>query len=439
MDPASLETRRVDYTSGNDPAKRFEHIAASHPFTRQVDVVFPTSGSTQDFEEKLSQLSTTYGTGWVRISDLVKNLDVDEFSVATSTYGAEGLESSSGSNSSSTTPNHPPCWTPQIVSLSPAGNDEDDDVWCIDPRGVLTMYVSKESYERLGLVGRKVPKGWKRGGEWHVIQIPLQKNAEGVTNRARRDSALKIWDEWREQNGLGPWRVGFWIDKRTVTLFEKVGGRVDRIKDVRCEIRRMTDIHVPVISIPTQPKPKPKKQKKGGVLEEEEEDWERYIESIFEWVGMAYLGAQRLQGNDRVDPYIAVYEPPEPSIVGDVTHIRWKGLMRPEFVQSILDTTFGCLKGKKTHDMPSFVAVTCSALSASPVSYIPPASLELKFASGAEARTKGPTSTVVNTPIRVPTSTAEDTFCIVATPTMGGEDGKWVMGESIGRFDSRRG
>ena len=32
-----------------------------------------------------------------------------------------------------------------------------DDVWCVDPHGVLTLSVSKETYERLGLIGQKLP------------------------------------------------------------------------------------------------------------------------------------------------------------------------------------------------------------------------------------------------------------------------------------------
>lgn len=43
--------------------------------------------------------------------------------------------------------------------------------------------------------------------------------------------------------------------------------------------------------------------------------------------------------NDRVDPFIAVYEPPADSRVGDITHLRWTGLLPPKFIQSMIDTT----------------------------------------------------------------------------------------------------
>lgn len=36
-------------------------------------------------------------------------------------------------------------------------NTHEDDIWCIDPRGHLTLSVSKDTYERLGIVGKKLP------------------------------------------------------------------------------------------------------------------------------------------------------------------------------------------------------------------------------------------------------------------------------------------
>lgn len=39
--------------------------------------------------------------------------------------------------------------------LSADGNGE--DVWCIDSRGLLTLSVCKETYEKLGLLGKRLP------------------------------------------------------------------------------------------------------------------------------------------------------------------------------------------------------------------------------------------------------------------------------------------
>ena len=38
-----------------------------------------------------------------------------------------------------------------FIALS-VRSSRSDDAWCIDPRGVLVMAVSKETYEELGLV-----------------------------------------------------------------------------------------------------------------------------------------------------------------------------------------------------------------------------------------------------------------------------------------------
>lgn len=45
----------------------------------------------------------------------------------------------------------------------------------------------------------------------------------------------------------------------------------------------------------------------------------------------------RIRVRDKPDPYISVYTPPSPTLTGDLVHIRWKGLLPPPFVQSVID------------------------------------------------------------------------------------------------------
>lgn len=66
----------------------------------------------------------------------------------------------------------------------------------------------------------------------------------------------------------------------------------------------------------------------------------RYRHHVFQ-IGNSFSlfgGRNRLYANDRVDPYVAVYEPPSPSSIDDVTHLCWKGLMDSTFVRSVIDT-----------------------------------------------------------------------------------------------------
>jgi hypothetical protein len=46
----------------------------------------------------------------------------------------------------------------------------------------------------------------------------------------------------------------------------------------------------------------------------------------------------RLKANDRVNPYVAVYEVPAPSYIGDVTQITWATFLHQSFIKDALDT-----------------------------------------------------------------------------------------------------
>jgi hypothetical protein len=82
------------------------------------------------------------------------------------------------------------------------------------------------------------------------------------------------------------------------------------------------------------------------------------LSALFEWVGLACLGSQRsapllhgsstaliiaschylrLHVNDAASSYVASYDPPAGSSVGDLTHPRWTGFLTPAFVHSILN------------------------------------------------------------------------------------------------------
>lgn len=62
------------------------------------------------------------------------------------------------------------------VSLNHGYDAQSDDVWCIDTRGVLTMCVCKETYEKLGLLGQKMPfknRSGERYGMWYPSSVAL--------------------------------------------------------------------------------------------------------------------------------------------------------------------------------------------------------------------------------------------------------------------------
>jgi len=123
-----------------------------------------------------------------------------------------------------------------------------------------------------------------------------------------------------------------------------------------------------------------------------------------------------------------VYECPTPSNVGDITHLRWRGLLGPEFVQSIIDTGLANIKAADnapTETKP-FIAITSHAYPVSPVSYIPPSTL-----TG--------TASALENPVRLPRRDGEDTWCLLAVPGDSSPLEEWALVESLGQYDARWG
>ncbi|KAJ7187913.1 ribonuclease P 40kDa subunit-domain-containing protein [Mycena filopes] len=301
-----------------------------------------------------------------------------------------------------------------MLTHSPHEAAEAEDVWCLDPRGVLTLHLGPESYQTLGLTGTKVPF---KGHDAHVISLPLQPTAASVHNRQKRDAALRAWDARR---GV-PWDVLYCgNDAESTAAFATANNHTAHVKAVRCEARTTRNVWVPSVAELLRPRPGSGNGKdgKGKGKEEEEdalaegEDWDADMHALFEWVGMAGLGAQRLNAADRPDAYVAVYTPPSPAVVGDVVRLRWRGFLGPEFVQSVIDTIISTQTSR-----PPFVALTAHAFSASPVSFIP----------------QDKNNASLKTPARVPRADGDDTWSLIVA----GE--RWCLAESVGGLDARWG
>ena len=116
------EGTRVMVSSGTLPSNKLKMHAQSRPFICQLDVVIVSS---EPPPRDLSTLTATYHKGYFSLSEI---------------YEYAGSVSNADRN-----------------FVAAPNTTECDDIWCIDPRGVLTLCVSKSLYERLGLVGRKMP------------------------------------------------------------------------------------------------------------------------------------------------------------------------------------------------------------------------------------------------------------------------------------------
>lgn len=172
-----------------------------------------------------------------------------------------------------------------------------------------------------------------------MIRVPVKRETTSVAVQARQRAALDIWDRSRAAQGLPRWHVAC----AYAGLLAVDDPQACKVVDVTPRVRCDTDVYVPHAGALVQS------------ADESTDDHHTRLEALFEWIGMACVGAQRqvpsrgsvsrrmltrrrLRANDRVDPYVAVYDVPEPASIGDVVHVRWKGLMDSRFVQSVIDT-----------------------------------------------------------------------------------------------------
>ena len=58
-----------------------------------------------------------------------------------------------------------------LVALS-LGSTDTEDVWCIDHLGILTLFLTKETYYELGLTGEKISKkSSERFGRPRILDV----------------------------------------------------------------------------------------------------------------------------------------------------------------------------------------------------------------------------------------------------------------------------
>ena len=152
-----------------------------------------------------------------------------------------------------------------------------------------------------------------------AIDIPLRKNGQSPAMQARVKTCLEGWDQRRavempEQEGT--WDVVFCakglhdhtpcLDSKGLTLLCTERGQAStspfrttetyRVAPIKYELK---DVLAPEPRLCARPSPPTKAQSKTksdvdvDALTESADDWDRRVETLFEWVGLAALGAQR--------------------------------------------------------------------------------------------------------------------------------------------------
>ncbi|KAN0130904.1 Ribonuclease P 40kDa (Rpp40) subunit domain containing protein, partial [Lactarius tabidus] len=302
--------------------------------------------------------------------------------------------------------------------------------------GSIALSACKETFEALGLPGVKLSSHMAGAPEQYLINISMSAPTSNVRSHAFILDSFARWDRSREESGEGQWDFAFHTSKPDEGTGPLSASRA-RLHKVRPTVQHLQNIRVPTSTLSPRPHVHPTSARRIGrhnlsqgedvtsEIDDALQDWNEKANVYFEWVGMVNIGAQRLQANDRVDPYVAVYSAPTPYTIGDVVHMKWYGLLTPRFVQKIVDTA---------------MYVTHYARHVAASSSVPLIGLTIH----------GSTEVPVLTPSRMPRSEGEDTVSVILFPRDVDEgksdktendksSGSWVMVEAIGKWDTRFG
>ncbi|KAI8812974.1 ribonuclease P 40kDa subunit-domain-containing protein [Cladochytrium replicatum] len=224
----------------------------------------------------------------------------------------------------------------RFCALSIHSRIDSGDVFALLPSGLLILNVTKDTYEQLGLTGKA-----SSFGKRFQIVIDLTDSKFKPGN--------KMFDRvsWCFQNPLN----GTFDFVLSLTDSE-TGSSLDlnlptqisiEKRKIEVEKRMDTDVFVPNFSEGVSngnssnrmdvDDDQIRKSNSGGAPALEVS---QFALDSFEWLGMVASASPRLNTKRKVDPSIAVYEPPIPSTISSVISIRLKGLISPERIGSIV-------------------------------------------------------------------------------------------------------
>jgi len=249
--------------------------------------------------------------------------------------------------------------TSELIAL--ALGSVGDDGWYIDNRSILSLSLTKETYEHLGLIGTQRMEG-------HCAKFLVQINLHDRTSKqfSKAKASIKLWDERRSASKQLAWTVAFHTSNQDIL---KLWSPSSKESQVPCAVHRLPNIIIPKSPMVVPP------PCEGPDKEDRLEDWNSSVADLFEWVGMACLHSQRLLANDRVHSYVSSYQPPQDHFISDATHICWRGLLAPRFVKAVLDTI--TLNVSKPNAQS--ISAVCHTFNYSPISYISPKALTQKI------------------------------------------------------------
>ncbi|AEO55070.1 hypothetical protein MYCTH_2298476 [Thermothelomyces thermophilus ATCC 42464] len=188
-------------------------------------------------------------------------------------------------------------------------------------RGILTMFLDKEAYERAGLVGKPDgPKG-KRGTKprW-IVEFDL--TAPSMFPGKKGFDRLV----YASKNALaGPITWLFCNLSTTIPNPDPLSQHSPIGYTCNPNISEAIDVMMPNLT------PDVSFLSSGG-----REDFEDFSTSVYEWLSLVRLQSPRVEIGDQIDPYLSRYKVPEGGEKNTVCKISWQGFLAPSWSRQTL-------------------------------------------------------------------------------------------------------
>ncbi|KAK6531389.1 hypothetical protein TWF281_008195 [Arthrobotrys megalospora] len=219
------------------------------------------------------------------------------------------------------------------ILLLSDGRIDVDDVYCLYD-GTLYLFLRKETYEKAGLVGKQAAFGGRKKERW-VIELNLREPhmvhgrkafdrlVWSFTNVFKQQIAWLFCDLHQEAIHFSDTPSESAVKGLTLpTVLRTVVPTITRSAN---PIKLATFAH----EIPT----KQSSEYTRTVFY----DW---ATSVYEWLALASINADRLNITDSVDPLLSRYEPPTDDNTpehheGNISKISWRGFIPAEYIAKI--------------------------------------------------------------------------------------------------------
>ncbi|EGO59390.1 hypothetical protein NEUTE1DRAFT_121209 [Neurospora tetrasperma FGSC 2508] len=188
-------------------------------------------------------------------------------------------------------------------------------------KGILTMLLDKEAYERAGLVGKPDGVKGKRGlkPRW-VVEVDLTSSSM-VPGKKGFDRLI-----YASKNAFNtPVTWLFCNLSSTIPNPDPLASHSPTKCAAEPSVLENLDAMLPTLKPPVD-----------TIGPEGREELEYFSTELYEWLSLVRLQSPRIQVGDQVDPYLCRYQVPGDGQQGKICKLTWQGFLAPSWCREIL-------------------------------------------------------------------------------------------------------